>query len=110
VTRYSIGYDVDVAPISLTESADGVLHGSATVLASAYNRDGKPLNAGANTFNINVPISDYPTFQKLGIQYREQLDLPAQTAWLRAGIFDPSFGLVGSLELPFSVPINRPSR
>jgi VWFA-related protein len=110
VTRYSIGYDVDVAPISLTQSADGVLHGSATVLAIAYDRDGKALNSVSNTLNINVPTSEYPRFQKVGIQYREQLDLPAQTAWLRAGIFDPSSGRVGSLELPFSVPINRPSR
>jgi hypothetical protein len=29
------------------------------------------------------------------------LDLPAQAAWLRAGIFDPSSGRVGSLEVRF---------
>jgi VWFA-related protein len=110
VMRYSIGYDVDVAPISLTASADGVLHGTATVLAIAYDRDGKALNSVSNTLNITVPTSEYPKFQKLGIQYREQLDLPAQTAWLRAGVFDPSSGRVGSIELPFSVPISRSSR
>ena len=110
VMRYSIGYDVDVAPISLTESADGVLHGSATVLAIAYDRDGKALNSVSNTLNITVPTSEYPKFQKLGIQYREQLDLPAKTAWLRAGVFDPTSGRVGSIELPFSVPISRSSR
>jgi hypothetical protein len=97
VTRYSIGYNVDVAPVTLTESADGVLHGSTTLLAIAYDRDGKALNSVSKTLNINVPSSEYPQFMKSGIQYREQLDIPAQAAWLRAGIFDPSSGRVGSL-------------
>jgi VWFA-related protein len=110
VTRYSIGYDVDVAPVNLTASADGVLHGSATVLAIAYDRDGKALNSVSNTLNISVPSSEYPRFMKAGIQYREQLDIPAQAAWLRAGIFDPSSGRVGSLEVPFSVSLSHPSR
>jgi VWFA-related protein len=103
VTRYSIQYDVDVAPLVLTASADGVLHGNATILAIAYDRDGKALNSVTNTLNINVPSSEYSRFMKAGIRYREQLDIPAQAAWLRAGIFDPSSGRVGSLEVPFSV-------
>ena len=110
VTRYSIGYDVDVAPVTLTESADGVLHGSATLLAIAYDRDGNALNSVSNTLNINMPSAEYPLFMKSGIQYLEQLDIPTQAAWLRAGIFDPSSGRVGSLEVPFSVTPSHPTR
>jgi len=101
VTRYSIEYNVDVAPFVLTASADGVLHGRATVLSIVYDGDGHALNSVSNTLNIKVPAAEYSGFIKAGIHYREQLDLPAQAAWLRAGIFDPSSGRIGSLEVRF---------
>lgn len=103
VTRYSIAYDVDVAPLQLTASADGVLHGTTTLVVIAYDRDGQPLNSTSNTLNLTVPSVEYPRFMKEGIHYRQQLDIPAQAAWLRAGILDHTSGNVGSLEVPFSV-------
>jgi VWFA-related protein len=106
VTRYSTGYDVDVAPLQLSPSSDGVLHGSATLVAIAYGRNGNALNSVSTTLNINVPSTQYPQFLKQGIHYRAQLDLPAQAAWLRAGIFDPASGRVGSLEVPISMPLS----
>jgi hypothetical protein len=100
VTRYSIAYDVDVTPIVLSASADGVLHGQATLVSIAYDRDGKALNSVANTLALNVPSAEYARFEKEGIHYREQLDIPAQAVWLRAGIYDHVSGQVGSLEVP----------
>jgi VWFA-related protein len=109
VTRYSIGYEVDVAPLQLTPSNDGILHGTATLVAIVYDRDGNALNSVSNTLNINVPSAQYPQFMKQGINYREQLDLPIQAAFLRAGIFDPASGRVGSVEVPISVPAPPPA-
>jgi VWFA-related protein len=109
VVRYSLDYDVDVTPLVLTASSDGVLHGSTTLLTIAYDRDGKALNSISSTLRINVPPADYQRFMKQGIHYHEQLDLPMQSAWLRAGILDPSSGLVGSLEVPISVSQSNPS-
>ncbi len=100
VTRYSIAYDVNVAPLVLSASADGVLHGQATLVSIAYDRDGRALNSIANTLSINVPSADYARFLKEGLHYREQLDIPVQAAWLRAGIYDHVSGQVGSLEVP----------
>ena len=100
VTRYTIAYDVDVAPLVLSASADGVLHGQATLVSIAYDRDGKALNSVANTLSLNVPSGDYARFVRGGIQYREQLDIPAQAVWLRAGVYDHASGQVGSLEVP----------
>ena len=102
MTRYSIAYDVDVAPLVLSASADGVLHGQATLVSIAYDRDGKALNSVANTLSLNVPSAEYARFIKEGIHYREQLDIPAQAAWLRAGIYDHVSGQVGSLEVPLA--------
>ncbi len=104
VTRYSIAYDVDVAPLVLSPSADGVLHGQATLVSIAYDRDGKALNSVANTLSLNVPSTEYARFVKGGIQYREQLDIPAQAVWLRAGVYDHVSGQVGSLEVPLGKP------
>lgn len=109
VVRYSLDYDVDVTPLVLTASSDGVLHGSTTLLTIAYDRDGRALNSISNTLRINVPSADYQRFMKQGIHYHGQLDLPAQSAWLRAGILDSSSGRVGSLEVPVSVSQSNPS-
>jgi VWFA-related protein len=109
VVRYSLDYDVDVTPLVLTASSDGVLHGSTTLLTIAYDRAGKALNSISNTLRINVPSADYQRFMKQGIHYHEQLDLPVQSAWLRAGILDSSSGRVGSLEVAISVSQSNPS-
>jgi VWFA-related protein len=103
VTRFSIDWNVEVDPVVLTPSADGILHGSTTLLTIAYDRDGKALNSVTNTLSINVPSTEYPRFLKGRIRYRQNLDIPAQSAWLRAGILDPVSGHVGTLEIPFSV-------
>ena len=100
VTRYSIAYDVNIVPLVLSASAHGVFHGQATLVSIAYDRDGRALNSIANTLSINVPSADYARFLKEGLHYREQLDIPVQAAWLRAGIYDHVSGQVGSLEVP----------
>ncbi|MGC2403415.1 MAG: VWA domain-containing protein [Acidobacteriaceae bacterium] len=109
VTRYSIGYEVDAAPLQLTASGDGVLHGTTTLVLIAYDREGRPLNSISNTLTLHVPSAEYARFVKEGIRYRQQLDIPAQTAWLRAGVLDRASGSVGSLEIPFSVTANPPA-
>jgi VWFA-related protein len=109
VVRYAIDYAVDVLPIALTPAPDGSLHGSATVVAIAYNHDGQALNSVSNTLQIAVPAAQYSLFVKEGIHYREQLDVPAKASWLRVGVFDPSSGRNGSLEIPLSVSPGQPA-
>ena len=104
VTRYSIGYDVDLAPLQFNASADGTLHGSVTLVVIAYDSNGTPLNSTSNTLNLNVPAGAFPQFMKQGLQYSQKLDLPAQAAWIRAGILDSNSGAVGSLEVPLPGP------
>jgi VWFA-related protein len=103
VTRISLDWRVDTELLTLTPAADGVLHGATTLLTIAYDRDGKALNSVSNTLAINVPSAAYPQFVNGGIHYQQKLDIPAQAAWLRAGILDPVSGHVGTLEVPFSV-------
>jgi VWFA-related protein len=103
VVRYSLNWDVDVKPLTLVSSADGVMHATVTLVSIAYDGNGKPLNSVANTLNIDVPAAQYLRFVEQGIHYRQQLDLPTQSVWLRAGITDSVSGHVGSLELPIRV-------
>ncbi len=105
VTRFSIEWSVDTDLLALTPSADGVLHGATTLLTIAYDREGRALNSVSNTLSINVPSTEYPQFLRGGIRYQQKLDIPAQAAWLRAGILDPVSGHVGSLEVPFSIKV-----
>ena len=105
VVRYAIEYDVDVAGLVLSAAADGLLHGGASLLTIAYDRDGKPLNSVSNALNIHVPPGQYAHFMQQGIQYRQQLDIPSQAVWLRAGVFEPASGRAGTLELPVAVAL-----
>jgi hypothetical protein len=102
VVRYSIGYDVDVAPLALVASGDGVLHGNATFVAIAIDRDGKAVNSISGTIDLHVQPEQYPRFLKEGIQFQQQLDLPAQTKWLRAAVYDHDSGRIGTLEVPIN--------
>jgi VWFA-related protein len=102
VIRYSIGYDVDAAPLALTASADGVLHGAATFVAIALDRDGKAVNSTSGTLDLHIRSDQYSRFLKEGIQFHQQLDLPAQTKWLRAAVYDHESGRVGTLEVPLN--------
>lgn len=103
MTRYKIAYDVDVSPPQFNESADGVLHGTVTLVAIAYDRGGTPLNSTSNTLNLNVPAAAFCPIEKQGMQYPQQLDVPAQAAWVRAGILDQNSGEVGSIEVPLTI-------
>jgi VWFA-related protein len=103
VTRYKVSYDVDVSPLQLNPSADGALHDTVTLVVIAYDRSGTALNSTSNTLNLNVPAAAFSQFVKQGIQYPQQLDLPAEAAWLRAGILDQNSGKIGSIEVPLMI-------
>jgi VWFA-related protein len=102
VVRYSVGYDVDVAPLALTASGDGVLHGAATFVAIAIDRDGKAVNSASGALDLHVRPEQYSRFVKEGIQFHQQLDVPAQTKWLRAAVYDHDSGRIGTLEVPIN--------
>ena len=107
VVRYSVGYDVDVAPLALTASADGVLHGAATFVAIALDRDGKAINSTSGTLDLHVGPDQYPRFLKEGIQFHQALDIPAQTKWLRAAVYDHDSGRSAPLKCRLTL---RPAR
>jgi VWFA-related protein len=103
VTRYELAYDIEATPLQFIASADGVLHDTVTLVAIAYDRNGTPLNSTSNTLNLNVPAAAFPQFLKQGMHYAQQLDLPAQAAWLRTGILDQNSGEIGSMEVPLTI-------
>lgn len=102
VTRYNVAYDVDVSSLQLNP-ANGVLQDRLTLVVIAYDRNGTPLNSTSNALDLHVPEASYAQFVKQGIQYPQQLDIPTQAAWLRAGILDQNSGEVGSIEVPLMV-------
>ncbi len=102
LVRYSVGYDVDVSPLALKASGDGVLHGAVTFVAIALDRDGRALNSVSGALDLHVRSEQYPAFVKQGIQFHQPLDLPPQTRWLRAAVYDNASGRIGTFELPIS--------
>jgi VWFA-related protein len=107
VIRYSIGYDVDVAPLALMASGDGVLHGAATFVAIAIDRDGRAVNSVSGALDLHVRPEQYSRFLKEGIQFHQQLDVPAQAKWLRAAVYDHDSGRIGTLEVAIDPALSR---
>jgi hypothetical protein len=98
-----------VAPLALMASADGVLHGAATFVAIAIGRDGKAVNSVSGALDLHVRPEQYARFLKEGIQFHQQLDLPAQTKWLRAAVYDHDSGRIGTLEVPINPALSQAS-
>jgi hypothetical protein len=100
--RFIVSYAANVNQLKLAPTPDGLVHGSLTVAAIAYDRDGNFLNSTFNTIQLDLAPAALALLRKTGLQYAQQLDIPDGDVYLRTGIFDPESGKVGTLELPMS--------
>ena len=100
--RFIVSYATNVNQLRLTPTPDGLVHGSVTVGAVAYDREGNFLNSTFNTIQLDLPPAALALLRKDGLQYAQQLDIPDGEVYLRTGMFDLESGKVGTLELPMS--------
>jgi VWFA-related protein len=102
VTRYGVDYAIAAQDIALKTTPDGVRHGSIEAKLVAYDLDGKPLNYVTGKFEIVLQPKEYAEMEKIGLQLREEIDVPAGNVFLRTGIYDPGSGVAGTLGVPLS--------
>jgi VWFA-related protein len=103
LTRYAIDYAADPRAISLNRTPKGFHQGQVVIVTAAFDRNGKSLNAVSTTQPIAVGPDAYASFRQSGIQLHQIIDLPNGALYLRTGIYDPTSGHMGTLEIPLKV-------
>jgi VWFA-related protein len=104
VTRYNVSYAVALQSVGFSSTADGLRHADLRFAAVAYDSDGKALNSSTQDAQLQLKPETYATLMRSGLQCRQQIDVPNGQAFLRTGVYDPSTGSVGTLEIPLSTP------
>ena len=107
VTRYAVDYAADLSAINLNLTSKGFHKGEVLLVAAAYDREGKLLNAISTTQPIALGPEAYAQFSQNGLQIHQVIDLPKGEVYLRTGIYDPDSGHIGTLEIPMNVAAEK---
>ncbi len=107
-TRYAIEYAALLHDIHFVEDASQVHHSKLNFAAIAFDAEGNQLNATLQQVEYNLTPTTYAALQQKGLQYTQYLDIPAGTAYLRTGIFDPDTGKIGTDEVTLAPAAAHP--
>jgi VWFA-related protein len=102
VTRYGVDYAIEAQDIALKTMPDGVRHGNIEAKLVVYDLEGKPLNYVTGKFEIVLQAKEYEEMEKIGLQLRQEIDVPAGNVYLRTGIYDLGSSVAGTLGIPLS--------
>jgi VWFA-related protein len=111
-TRYVVEYAISAGDLVLNLTHDGIRHGDIEAMLTAYDFDGKPLNVVVKKFDVELEPKVYDEVKTLGLQLRQEIDVPQQGFYLRTGIYDGGSARAGTLGIPLatSTPTANPAR
>lgn len=99
MTRVGVDFAVPVDAFDFEITPDGLRHGRIGWRMAGYDANGKPLNLLVKESDITLDPKLYASFQKIGLQLHEEIDLPKTEAYLYTGILDFRSGAVGTLDI-----------
>ncbi len=102
VTRYAVEYAISVDDLTLKTTSDGIRQGGIEVMLVAYDLDGKPVNFVVRKFGIALQPKVYAGVKKVGLQLRQEIDVPRGNVYLRTGVYDLTSAGAGTLGIPLS--------
>jgi VWFA-related protein len=101
-TRYVVEYAISAEDLVLKLTPDGIRRGNIEAMLTAYDFDGKPLNFVVRKFDIELEPKVYDEVKKLGLQLRQEIDVPREDFYLRTGIYDAASARFGTLGIPLA--------
>jgi hypothetical protein len=101
-TRYVVEYAISAEDLVLKLTPDGIRRGNIEAMLTAYDFDGKPLNFVVRKFDIELEPKVYGEVKKLGLQLRQEIDVPREDFYLRTGIYDAASARFGTLGIPLA--------
>ncbi len=109
ITRYDVEFAVAIDDFIFDVSADGTRHGKLELRLVAYDSAGQPVNLLGHKTPITLSPKLYSELQKVGLQIREQIDVPSRgEIHLRTGIYDLNSGNAGTLSVRMSHVDSQP--
>ena len=102
-TRYDVVFAVALPDIAMGADSAGVRHGHIEVMLIAFDHDGNILNIVKKRSKLAMEPKVYTATQAVGMQVREEIDVPPGEVYLRTGIYDLNSGNCGTVGVPLNV-------
>ncbi|HEY6376821.1 MAG TPA: VWA domain-containing protein, partial [Edaphobacter sp.] len=107
--RYTIDFAANPRDIAFTHTPEGNYQDGIQFLTYLYDQDGTVLNTTGATVNANLPQAAYAASLRSGLQFHQQISVPAKGAYyLRIGIHDVAGDHVGAIEIPIAAVSKLP--
>lgn len=109
VSRYEVDFTIPLHALKLLTAEGDLRRGFVELMLVAYEKNGLPLNLVTSTNEFKVPAKLYESNQNVEIHAREEIDLPNRELYLRAGLYEPASGNVGTIGIALSPLTARPA-
>jgi VWFA-related protein len=102
-TKAQVHYTIDANSLTFNESPEHLHRAFLDCLAVAFKKDGSPIGQASNSLQVGLNAAQYQDALRSGLQYRQELDLPAGDYDVRIGVMDRSTQKIGTLAAPLAV-------
>lgn len=106
--RYLIQYAVASKTLEFPKVGEDQYSSALDFAIVAYDAEGQPLNSISQTIQGRLKSALLAQVQAKSFGFKQELDLPGGSIFLRISVHDKSNDHIGSLEIPITVP-RRPS-
>jgi VWFA-related protein len=94
-------FRTDMHGIRLTQTPDGLRHGTVQFAAIVYDQQGQPVNSLLSTAQLDLTAATYQKLLRDGFSMRQQIAVPVKgNYFLRLGVYDVTGDQIGALEIP----------
>jgi hypothetical protein len=98
---YTIQIQADARRMKLTQTPDGVHHGTVEFVAVVYDQSGGLVNSQLSTASLDLNDATYRQMMQSGFPAKAQIAVPAKgNFFLRVGIHDVGGDQIGAIEIP----------
>jgi VWFA-related protein len=97
----TILFQADIHHVRLTQTPDGLRHGTVEFAAIVYDQQGQPVNSLLSTAQLDLTDATFRKLLQDGISMRQQIAVPVKgNYFVRLGVHDVPGDHVGALEVP----------
>jgi len=98
---YTVLFHTDARPIKLTQTPDGLRHGTVEFVVVVYDQSGDTVNSMQATASFDLGEAAYNQMMQAGLPLKTEIAVPVKgNYFLRLGVHDVTGDQVGALEIP----------
>jgi hypothetical protein len=98
---YTVLIRADAHRIKMTQTPDGMRHGTVEFVTIVYDQTGAPVNSLLSTASLDITEEKYRQILQSDLPVRTQIAVPVKgNFFLRLGVHDVEGDQIGALEIP----------